>query len=111
MEASINRRGSAVCRLLFLVVLFACVQPAAVRADPMGGPMMGPPPMGRMMHGDSPAMILHMVLKQADLTPDQRRQVQQLMETDHQNLRALFTQLQAANSQLADKLLAPGTAQ
>jgi Spy/CpxP family protein refolding chaperone len=99
------------CRLLSLVWLLACVSPAPLLADPMGGPMMGPPPMGRMMHGDSPAMILHMVMKQADLTPDQRHQVQQIMEADHQQLRTLFAQLQAANSQLADKLLAPGTVQ
>jgi Spy/CpxP family protein refolding chaperone len=104
-------RPSAVWRLLSLVLLLASLKPAPLRAEQMGGPMMGPPPMGRMMHGDSPAMMLHMVLRQADLTPDQRTQVQKIMEADHQNLRTLFAQLQAANSQLAEKLLAPGTVQ
>ena len=68
-------------------------------------------PMGHMMRGDSPALMLHMVLKQANLTPDQQNQVRKIMEAEHQNLRALFTQLQAANNQLADKLFAPGTVQ
>jgi Spy/CpxP family protein refolding chaperone len=78
---------------------------------PMGGPPMGGPPMGAMMHGDSPAMMLRMVLKQADLTPDQQNQVRKIMGADHQNLRALFARLNTANSQLADKLFAPGTVQ
>src|SRR5438876_10652072 len=99
-----------ICRLVSLVVVVASLTSAPLQAQPMGGPpMMGPPPMGRMMHGDSPAMMFHMVLRQANLTPDQQNQVRKIMEADHQNLRALFTQLQAANSQLADKLLAPGT--
>ena len=79
---------------------------APLQAQPMGGP-----PMGRMMHGDSPAIMLHMVLKQADLTPDQQDKVRKIMEADHQSLRTLFTQLQAANNQLADKLFAPGAVQ
>jgi Spy/CpxP family protein refolding chaperone len=69
------------------------------------------PGMGRMMHGDSPAMMLRMVLKQAGLTPDQQNQVRQIMQAEHQSLRTLFTQLQAANNQLADKLFGPGNVQ
>jgi Spy/CpxP family protein refolding chaperone len=84
---------------------------APLQAQPMGGPPMGRPPRGGMMHGDSPAMMLHMVLKQANLTPEQQDQVRKIMETDHQSLRALFTQLQAANNQLSDKLFAPGAVQ
>lgn len=84
-------------------------------AQPMGGPPMGGPPMGGpmggMMHGDSPALMLRMVLRQANLTPEQRDQVRRIMEADHQSLRALFTQLQAANNQLSDKLFAPGAVQ
>lgn len=95
------------------------IQATRLQAQPMGsppgrplGPMMGGPHMGRMMPpGDSPAMLLHLVLKQADLTPDQQTQVHKIMDADHQNLRALFAQLQAANKQLADKLLAPGAVQ
>ena len=82
------------------------VVPRPSQAQPMGGP-----PMGGMMHGDSPAIMLRMVLKQANLTPEQQEQVRKIMETDHQSLRALFAQLQAANNQLSDKLFAPGAVQ
>jgi len=91
---------------------------APLQAQPMGGPPMGGPPMmggphmGRMMPpGDSPAMLLPMVLKQADLTPDQHSQVRKIMDADHQSLRALFARLQTANQQLADKLFSPGNLQ
>ena len=67
--------------------------------------------MGGMMHGDSPAFMLRMVLKQAGLTPDQQNQVHKIMEADHQSLHALFTQLQTANQQLAGKLFGPGPVQ
>ncbi len=77
-----------------------------LQAQPMGGP-----PMGGMMHGDSPAIMLRMVLKQANLTSEQQDQVRKIMEADHQSLRALFTQLQAANNQVAEKLFAPGAVQ
>jgi Spy/CpxP family protein refolding chaperone len=87
-------------------LLFATLGSAPLQAQPMG-----PPPMGRMMHGDSPAMMLHMLIKQANLTPDQQNQVHKIMEADHQSLRTLFTQLQAANNQLADRLFAPGPVQ
>jgi Spy/CpxP family protein refolding chaperone len=91
-------------------VLLGVLALAAFAAGPSQAQPMGGPPMGRMGHGD-PAMMLHMVLKSADLTPDQQNQVRKIMEDDHQQLRALFTQLQAANSQLADKLFAPGAVQ
>jgi Spy/CpxP family protein refolding chaperone len=104
--------SSAVCRLVSGVLMVAGLAAAPLQAQPMGGaPMMGGPSMGHMMHGDSPAMMLHMVLKQANLTPDQQDQVRKIMDADHQTLRTLFTQLAAANTQLADKLFAPGTVQ
>jgi Spy/CpxP family protein refolding chaperone len=37
--------------------------------------------------------------------------VRKIMDSDHQSLRALFTQLQTANNQLSDKLFAPGAVQ
>jgi Spy/CpxP family protein refolding chaperone len=96
---------------LLAALALLSVWAAPLVAQPMGGPPMGGPPMGGMMHGDSPAMMLRMVLKQADLTPDQQNQVRKIMEAEHQNLRALFTQLNTANNQLADKLFGPGTVQ
>ena len=93
------------------VVLLAGLAFASLGAGPLQAQAGEGPWMGRMMHGDSPAMMLRMVLKQAGLTPDQQNQVRQIMEAEHQSLRALFTQLQAANNQLADKLFAPGSVQ
>ena len=91
------------------IALLSLLAFAALGAGPLWAQPMGGPPMGRMGHGDSPAMMLHMVLKRADLTPDQQNQVRKIMDDDHQQLRALFAKLQAANNQLADKLFGPGT--
>ena len=63
------------------------------------------------MFGDSGAMMLPLVLKHAKLSPEQTKQVQTIMDTDRQALRSLFTQLEAANSQLTHKLFAAGTIQ
>jgi len=98
-------------RIVLLGALALTLAFAVVRTAPSQGEMMGGPPMGRMGHGDSPAMMLHMILKNAGLTPDQQTQVRKIMEDDHHQLHALFTQLQAANSQLADKLFGPGAVQ
>ena len=94
-------------RILSTALVLAALAAAPVKAEPMGPPGMAPP----MMHGDSPAMMLHMILRQADLTPEQQDRVHEIMESDHQTLRTLFQQLQDANDQLADKLFAPGTVQ
>jgi Spy/CpxP family protein refolding chaperone len=79
---------------------------APLQAQPIGGP-----PMGGMLHGDSPASMLRMVLKQANLTSQQQEQVRKIVEADHQSLRALLVQLQAANNQVTEKLFAPGAVQ
>jgi Spy/CpxP family protein refolding chaperone len=93
------------------VLLLAGLAFASLGAAPLQARAGEGPGMGRMMHGDSPAMMLRMVLRQAGLTPDQQNQVRQIMQTEHQSLRTLFAQLQAANNQLADKLFAPGNVQ
>jgi len=49
--------------------------------------------------------------KQANPTSEQQDQVRKSMDSDHQSLRVLFTQLRAANNQRSDKLLATGTVQ
>ena len=101
---------------LFVGLVLASLWPAALQAQPPGGPG-GPPPMmmkgmgHHMMFEDSPGIMLPLVLRHANLTPDQQTQVHKIMEADHQNLRALFKQLQTANDQLAAKLFAPGKVQ
>jgi Spy/CpxP family protein refolding chaperone len=93
------------------VILLAALAFASLGAAPLQAQGGGGPGMGRMMHEDSPAMMLHMVLRQAGLTPEQQNRVRQIMEAEHQSLRALFTQLRVANNQLADKLFAPAGVQ
>ncbi len=98
-----------ICLLLTAVVLTACVPTAA------GAQGLGPAPMmGRgheRMFGEGGAMMLPLVLKHAQLTAEQTKQVQAIMETDRQTLRALFNQLETANAQLTDKLFKTGVVQ
>jgi len=99
-------------RLCGAVVAMAVWSAAAV-AQPMGAPhprlMRGGGPGGLM--GDGPSMMLPLVLKHADLTPEQTDQVHKIIEADHDSLRNLFKQLQAANDELANKLFATGSVQ
>lgn len=79
-------------------------------AQPVGlPPMMGGHGHGRMFGGG--AMMLPLVLKHAQLTPEQTKQIETIMASDRQTLRALSAQLDAANSQLTNKLFAPGPVQ
>ncbi len=100
------KKSSVVLAGLTLMTFWSAV----ARAQPLGVPPM----MGHghaRMSGDSGAMLLPLVLKHAKLTPEQTKQVQTIMETDRQALRTLFTQLETANSQLTNKLFAPGAVQ
>lgn len=94
-------------------VAAVCLSSAPLQAQPMGPPMMmkgmGGPHM--MFGGDGPSIMLPLVLRHANLTADQQTQVHKIMDADHQNLRALFKQLETANDHLADKLFAPGAVQ
>ena len=83
----------------------------ALAHPPLGGSFMGGPPMGDTMMGDGPGMMLPLILNRSDLTANQREQIHQIMDADHQALRALFKQLQAANEDLANRLFAPGKVQ
>ncbi len=94
------------CKTLLGSLVLVCVCAGTPQAQPIGGPSGG-----HMKHEDSPAMMLRVVLKHADLTADQENRVRRIMEADHQNLRALFSQLRTANEQLAKKLFAPGAVQ
>jgi len=98
--------------MVFTGLLLVSLAPTRLLAQPMGPPPMMMKGMGHNpMFGDSPAMMLPLVLRHADLTPDQQAQVHKIMEADHENLQTLFKQLQAANDQLTDKLFAPGPVQ
>ncbi|HEX7406793.1 MAG TPA: periplasmic heavy metal sensor [Candidatus Binatia bacterium] len=97
-------------RLVLVGLTLMTLCSVVARAQPLGAPPMTGHGHARMF-GDSGAMMLPLVLKHAKLTPEQTKQVQTIMETDRQALRTLFTQLEAANGQLSNKLFAAGTVQ
>lgn len=89
--------------------------PAALSAGgPFGGPPGGPrtrmllgPPGGDML-GEGPGTMLPLMLRQKDLSPEQQQRMRAIMEADRSGLHTLFADLDAANTALAAKLLAPG---
>jgi Spy/CpxP family protein refolding chaperone len=60
------------------------------------------------MMGDDPGMMLPLLLRGVDLTPEQETQVQEIMAAHRATLRTLFGQLRAANEEIASKILTPG---
>jgi Spy/CpxP family protein refolding chaperone len=81
--------------LLVLACLWALPAHAQVRPGPYerGG-----------MAGDGSGIALPLLLRGANLTPDQKSQVQQIMTTHRGAFRDLFSQLRAAQDQMANKL-------
>jgi Spy/CpxP family protein refolding chaperone len=84
------------------------IQPLS--AQPMPGSMPGGHEgmghMGMMHDGGSPFMML---LKSANLTEAQRKQVHEILKADRAQMRSVEEQFHAIHEQLADKLLSPGT--
>lgn len=68
---------------------------------------MGPHERG----GDGTGIALPLLLRAANLTPDQKAQVQQIMANHRVTLRELFNQLRAAQDQMANKLFSAGRLQ
>ena len=62
----------------------------------------------RRMMGDDPGMMLPLLLRGIDLTPEQETQVKEVMAAHRATLRTLFGQLRAANEEIASKILTPG---
>jgi len=60
------------------------------------------------MMGGGPGMMLPLMLKGADLTAEQEKQVQEIMAAHRQTFRTLSSQLRAANDEMNNKLFAPG---
>ena len=61
---------------------------------------------GPGMMGDGPGMMLPLLLRGADLTPEQKTQVQGIMANHREQFHTLFSQVRAAQKDLADKLFA-----
>ncbi len=102
--------------LLLLALISLCFSTPA-----WAQPMMGPPP-GPGEHslflstGGPPPMMppmiippLMMGMRAAHLTPDQQKQVDQILQSNRAQTAPLLHQLHAIHEKIADKLLAPGT--
>ena len=61
--------------------------------------------------GDGTGIALPLLLRAANLTPDQKAQVQQIMANHRVTLRELFNQLRVAQDQMANKLFSAGRLQ
>jgi Spy/CpxP family protein refolding chaperone len=70
-----------------------------------------PGPRGGGMTGEGTGMALPMLLRGANLTADQKAQVQQIMTNHRTTFRDLFGQLRAAQDQMANRLFASGKLQ
>ncbi len=93
------------------VVVAGLCSSMPARAEDMGhSPFLMPAP-GPMTMGEGPPMMLPLIFRSADLPPEQREKVKQIMKTDRAALHDLFRQLETANSQLADRLFAGGNVQ
>jgi Spy/CpxP family protein refolding chaperone len=100
--------------LLLLAGLLSTTPRAASAQPPPGGPPGGGMrsamrSFGGDVLGDGPGMMLPLMLRHADLTPDQQKRVQDILSGDREELHALFRKLEAANDELAAKLVAPGS--
>jgi Spy/CpxP family protein refolding chaperone len=63
------------------------------------------------MAGDGTGIALPLLLRAANLTPDQKAQVRQIMANHRVTLRELLNQLRAAQDQMANKLFSTGRLQ
>jgi heavy-metal resistance protein len=111
-DRSSTRAAAWVAVALGIVALWAAPARAFEHvAGIAGGGLMqahfpggGPPPMG-----DGPGMMLPLLLFSGELNDDQMKKVHEIMEGNRETISGLFSQLHAANDELAAKLLAPGT--
>ena len=95
--------------LLAALLLGAAAAPAQMPPPPGGMPPHGPrfarPPAG---DADAFAALVPLLLRQPDLDEAQRQRIHAIMEADRGTLHTLFARLDAANDQLAARLVAPG---
>lgn len=102
----IRRLPTALACLAYLAVLpgLLAAQPAD---DDLGPPRGGPPMMrgGGPDGGDAFGMVIPLMMRSANLSRDQRQQVNALMRTNRARLETLLGELRGANETLADRLI------
>ena len=105
--------GPRACRGALIGVLGALVLTAAPSA-PVLAEAPGPPPGHEPgMHGGMgrPAGELWLMIRAANLTPEQHAKVRAILSAHRSTARPLIEQLRSAQQELGAKLLAPGTVQ
>jgi len=60
-----------------------------------------------MMMGDGPVLVIPVLLEFGDLTPEQTKQVHQIVDAGRTDTQRLLNELASVNNQLAEALLAP----
>jgi Spy/CpxP family protein refolding chaperone len=91
----------------FIVAVVAIMAlPALSAAQMMGGQMMGHGPVMMMHGGGMPPFP--MFLRAARLTPDQRKQVDNILSENRETFHKLFKQMHQTREEMANKLLSPG---
>jgi Spy/CpxP family protein refolding chaperone len=85
-----------------LAVIVAAAPVYGQHGGQMGRGSMGGPGLG---------MMLPMVLRAVNLTPEQETQVREILKAHRPAFRAFWEQLRAVQEEIADKLFAPGTVQ
>jgi Spy/CpxP family protein refolding chaperone len=86
-------------KIMLMLSLAICAIPALALAQPfaLGGP------------GDAPLpMPLMMIIKHANLTPDQQAKVHQIMSSSFTQSQPLMKQLRDIHDQIGDKLMSTG---
>ena len=95
--------------MIFGAVLAAVLVVPIAGAQPRGF-FMPAPGAGSGPGGEGDAtMMFPMLLRRLGLTPDQSRQVRDIMEKHRPKFQALFTEVRAANEAMASRLFSPGT--
>lgn len=92
---------------LALIALVGCL--LALFSRPASSQMMvGPEPPEMMNNEMAGGLDLPLFLRSANLTPDQRGQVNRILDGNHAAFARLFGQIHQQRQQLDDKLFAPG---
>jgi protein CpxP len=107
------RRYRNVVRAFAVTAIVASLIVGAALAQEMGpgpGPGMGfgGPPM-MIMRGPGGPPPFMMLLRSANLSADQQKQVRQILESDRATAHSNFEKLHSIHEQIAEKLLSPGS--
>lgn len=89
------------------LLIGVAISTESARAEPPGkfGLFRGGAPMMRPMMGfEGVGPILPMILRHADLTPEQHEKIREILSGDRETLRQLFERLERANQELSARL-------